>query len=299
MTARRIALSLGAVAIVAASALPGRALADGPPSPSSSVSDPAGDNVPQADPRGDLTSASIAYPSGQGLVVEASVRQFEDPNTHDWKDLGSELTWLFDVDGDGRADYVARYFNAHGQPGAQMFTAGHPSVRCYGSEYADASSGTYGAAFRPECIRTPKGVTYWARLVYRTDSGSSTDETAHGGPVDNPNGVGPNPRPAFTPGDVAEFPAKVPVALTTTPDDAIWYGSAGNPTGAATFTGNPALIRVAQDGTSSDYALPTDTFGAISAIAGANDGTVWFARSGGACYGNACSDTKPAVTRRP
>jgi hypothetical protein len=173
-----------------------------------SVVDPAGDNLPALDPRGDVVLVAASYETS-GLVMTATTAQFDDPETSaNWSAHGSGVVFNVDTNSDQEADYFVSYMNGGFGPYAVVVSS-VGSLVCGADPSWEASNRTYSVTVASTCIGDPSDVAVSASFQYSTAAAASYDETAF-----TPNGS-PTTTTATTV-TTSTTVSEVPTTTTTT-----------------------------------------------------------------------------------
>ena len=117
-----------------------------------------------ADPRADVTSASLTAAGDGDITVTLTVREFADPfDDVDWLVSGTSPTWLLDVDLDGREDARAAVWQEHGTLAGGVFDAAGTIV-CGGEASVVAVAAEYRLRFDRLCVGNPSMLQWRASL---------------------------------------------------------------------------------------------------------------------------------------
>jgi hypothetical protein len=149
------------------------------------VSDPAGDDLPGVDARGDLLAVAVRN-NGASIDLGAATRTFESPTSHNWEGLalgdpsfihGTGIEWRLDVNGDSQEDFRVFFVSDGSRVVARVTPASDPSTTlCSATPTAEAASG-YFANVYGSCIGSPGRVRAQARMTYETPTTFSSDLT--------------------------------------------------------------------------------------------------------------------------
>jgi hypothetical protein len=151
------------------------------------IGDPAGDNSPDYDPRGDLLAVAVSR-GATAIAVGVGTRTVENPNTsYNWQgyalgdpafQYGTGIEWKLDVNRDGNGDYDVFFVGS----GSGIYSVVTPAsdvshALCPATPTWDPQTG-YFAAFAASCIGNPAQVRADAFMTYETPSTLSEDITA-------------------------------------------------------------------------------------------------------------------------
>jgi hypothetical protein len=150
------------------------------------VADPAGDDLPGADARGDLLAVAVRN-NGTTIDLGATTRTFESPTSHNWEGLalgdpfyidGTGIEWRLDVNGDKTEDFTV-FFQSNGSRAVvKVARSSAPTTTiCSGTPTTDGGRG-YFASFRAGCLGKPGRLRTQAFMTYETPTNVSSDLTA-------------------------------------------------------------------------------------------------------------------------
>ena len=152
-----------------------------------SVADPAGDNDPSFDVRGDIRSGErFVYDSS--FTVGMTVEEFDDPSSsYNWMAYslgdpnflyGTGMIWGLDVNGDQNPDYQAVLVNDGSEVIAGITNGDGTVFRCSGNPSWSASTKSYFMKFACTCIGSPTKVQAQGFMIYETTLDVSSDITS-------------------------------------------------------------------------------------------------------------------------
>jgi hypothetical protein len=151
------------------------------------VTDPAGDNGPFFDARGDVVNVTTAYETS-AVVLTANTVVFDDPAmSANWSTGASGVVFNVDVDGDHVTDYFASFFSNGMSPYAVVVSAATQMLVCGAVPGWDSTANAYFVVIEPSCLGDPQEVATSASFQY-TDEGwntsyDNTDFTAVASPT--------------------------------------------------------------------------------------------------------------------
>jgi hypothetical protein len=188
----------------------GLALLESAGASTTSVTDPAGDNLPALDPRGDVVLVAASYETS-GLVMTAKTALFDDPETSaNWSAHGSGVVFNVDTNGDHVADYFVSFMNGGFGPYAVVVSS-VGSLVCGADPSWDASNRSYSVTVAALCVDDATEVAVSASFQYTTAAAASFDETAF-----TPNG---STTTTTTTGSTTTTVSEVPTTTTTVAPD--------------------------------------------------------------------------------
>lgn len=148
---------------------------------SASITDGTGDNNPDRDPRGDITSASATY-SADAVAFRVTTATTEAPTSPNWVNNATGADWSLDTTGDGEPDYFVVYAtDLDSMVHVSVIRLDGFTLACEGSAGYDTSG--YTATFPKGCIGGPASFSWSVDFQYETDSGLSSDTAPDSGPT--------------------------------------------------------------------------------------------------------------------
>jgi hypothetical protein len=141
------------------------------------ATDPAGDNAPAFDPRGDIVDVGLVYESSQ-LILSATTATFDDPMVSpNWTTYGSGVVFTLETTGDSTPDYYVSFFTSGFSPYAVVVSAGGTLV-CGAEPGWNPAARMYVVTVEPACVGNPAGVAQSSSFQYMTPGAASFDDTS-------------------------------------------------------------------------------------------------------------------------
>jgi hypothetical protein len=161
-------------------------------STTTAVGDPASDNGPDFDSRGDVRAMAIAD-NGTAIAVGIGTTAFDEPTTSaNWQGaalgdpaftVGTGILWLLDVNNDKIVDYDVFFVgNGTGVTAVVTRDSDVDTVLCTAVPSWGADKG-YDAGFLASCIGRPAHVRASVFMAYQTPTTLSEDTTAATAPA--------------------------------------------------------------------------------------------------------------------
>jgi hypothetical protein len=171
-----LAMTIGALLIVAGFIGPSSAVAAGP----AALTDPPGDvinretNDKLQSPPTDIVSATVDS-GAQGIVLTFKTQETPDPvsDVH-WASANTFVSWQVDSSGDGKVDDLIRFSLDRDNPGrvvgdlTHWSGPGQPAKHCDVPATFNPTTG-YTLTVAPACMGNPAAISYRVQLTYDTD----------------------------------------------------------------------------------------------------------------------------------